>query len=178
MANPLFSTGKPAEMGYPNETFDLPSQVDLDDPIYPEFTGISAGPSEWRSNTGELFQEDAPEYAGKYEVGFENEVGSSFKNESLNPAPGSVDLIAPMDTGSIPGTNRLIKSDGPVDGAGADQGITWTGEQGDLYKPNPNYSGPVAGGPDYANSLARAYYADQNDGFSQIDATSSMVSAV
>lgn len=178
MANPLFQRGVPREEGYPSETFAFPSDVTLDDPVYPEFTGIAGGPSAYRSNTGEVFQSGNPEYAGEYFPGFQNDPGTVANPAPLNPAPGSVDLAVPRETGGVAGTNRLIKSEGPVDGAGADLGITWTGDQGDLYRPNPNYHGPVVGGPDYAQQLGNAFYADQLAGFSEIAATAALVSAV
>lgn len=174
MANPLFSTAVPAVAGYENETFDLPAARELTDEVaYPELP-VTA----YRSNTGELFQNAAPEYAGKYELGFENAPGVLFDNSSTAPAPGSTDLSAPRYDGGVSGTNRIIRSDGPVGGEGTDGGTTWSGNRADLYRSNPNYNGPVVGGPDYANALGAAYFADTYAGYSEIAATSAMVSAV
>lgn len=181
MANVLFSTAVPDEMGYEAETFAFPSPVDLADEVaYPELTGqgLGGGVSAYRSNTGELFQESAPEYAGQYLPGFENAAGTLFDNSSTAPAPGSQDLIAARDTGGVSGTNRLIRSVGPVTGEGADGGNSWTGNRAELYQSNPNYAGPVVGGPDYANALGSAHYADTLAGYSEIASTSAMVSAV
>jgi hypothetical protein len=174
MTNPLFSTAVAASSGFENETFDLPAARELTDEVaYPELP-VSA----YRSNTGELFQDSAPEYAGTYALGFENSPGVLYDNSSVAPAPGSTDLAAPRYDGGVSGTNRIIRSDGPVAGHGTDGGESWTGNRADLYRSNPNYNGPVVGGPDYANSLGSAYFADTMAGYSEIAATSAMVSAV
>ena len=174
MGNPLFSTAVAAAAGYENETFDHPAATELMDEVaYPELP-VSA----YRSNTGELFQDGAPQYAGKYELAFMDAPGVLFDNSSYSPAPGSEDLIAPRFADGVGGTNRIIKSEGPVSGSGSDGGTTWSGNRAELNRPNPNYAGPVVGGPDYANSLGAAYYADTLAGYSEIASTSAMVSAV
>lgn len=181
MGNILFSTAVPDEYGHENETFDFPTTSNLlDEVAYPELTdmGIGGGVEAYRSNTGELFQDSAPEYAGTYTPGFENSPGVLYDNSSYTPAPGSQDLSAPRSDGGVPGTNRLIRSQGPVTGEGSDGGQSWTGNRAELHRPNPNYAGPVVGGPDYSNSLGAAYYADTLAGYSEISATSAMVSAV
>jgi hypothetical protein len=180
MGNVLFSTAAPAEMGYQDETFGFPAPDDelTDEVVYPELTGVGGGVSAYRSNTGEVFQGSAPEYAGRYQLDYMNAPGVLFDNSSYAPAPGSQDLIAPRYDGGVSGTNRLINSDGPVTGEGSDGGQSWTGERAELNRPNPNYGGPVVGGPDYSNSLGAAYYADTLAGYSEIAATSAMVSAV
>lgn len=173
MGNILFSTAVPAASGYENETFDLPAARELTDEVaYPELP-VTA----YRSNTGEVHQASAPEYAGQYQLEFMNAPGVLFDNSSYSPAPGSEDLIAPRYEGGVSGTNRIIKSEGPVK-SGNPNGDTWTGNRAALNRPNPNYAGPVVGGPDYANSLGAAYYADTMAGYSEIASTSAMVSAV
>jgi hypothetical protein len=142
---------------------------------YPENQGIADGVSEYRSNTGELFQAANPEYAGTYELQFMDSPGAAPAYAEQVPAAGSSSLSAPRNSGEITGTNRLIKSTGPVSGHNGD---AWTGERAALNKPNPNYGGPVTGGPDYASSLANSYFAQQANYFSEQASAAAMVAAV
>ena len=174
---PLPSWARSSEYGYPGETFDLPATVETDPEPQPEFTGIGGGVSEFRSTTGQLFQEDNPAYAGTYTPGFQDSPGTVQAPTPIAPAPGSTDLAAPRESGRVPGTNRLINSQGPVLGDGAEHG-RWTGSRVEANKPNMQYSGPVSGGPDYANSLGAAYFTAQQAAYSEQAANAAMVSAV
>lgn len=171
---PLPASLRPAEYGHP-EGFDFPNTVDLDSTSYPEFHGVEDGPSAFRANTGEMFQDAAPEYAGRYEPGFLNQPGAVPAQAFLAPAPGSQDLSAPRDSGGVAGTNRLLLSAGPVDGAAAD---AWTASRADLHTAVVGTAGPVAGGPDYGHQLNAAYYAQAQAQFSQAQAEAGMVAAV
>lgn len=174
---PLANWARSSEYGFPGETFDLPATYEEDAEPQPEFTGIGGGVSEFRSTTGQLFQDDNPAYAGTYTPGFQDSPGTVFATTPLAPAPGSTDLAAPRESGGMPGTNRLINSLGPVAGDGAEHG-RWTGNREDANKPNMQYAGPVTGGPDYANSLGAAYFAAQQQAYSDQAANAAMVSAV
>jgi hypothetical protein len=180
MAKNLFATALPSsarssEYGYPQDTWDGPTASDIDEVSYPENVGIADGVSEYRSNTGEVFQQGNPEYAGTYELGFMNAPGTQPGYSELQPQAGSSSLSAPRNAGEITGTNRLIQSTGPVSGTDGDQ---WSGVRAELNKPNPNYGGPVTGGPDYAASLASSYFAQQANYFSEQASAAAMVSAV
>lgn len=174
-ATALPSTARSSEYGYPGDRFDLPTASDDDMVSYPENHGIADGVSEYRSNTGELFQGANPEYAGQYELQYMEASGAMPSYSELQPAAGSASLSAPRNSGEVTGTNRLIKSMGPVSGTDGDN---WTGERAALNKPNPNYGGPVSGGPDYASSLANSYFAQQANYFSEQASAAAMVAAV
>jgi hypothetical protein len=174
-ATALPSTARSSEYGYPRDHFDLPTATDLDEVSYPEFHGVEDGPSEYRSNTAEVFQAGNPEYAGVYELGFNNDPGIAPTYSELAPSVGSSSLSASRNSGEVVGTNRLIQSTGPVSGTDGDR---WTGERAALYKPNPNYGGPVSGGPDVAAGIHAAYFQSQAQYFSQQASDAAMVSAV
>lgn len=174
-ATALPSTARSSEYGHPGDRFDLPTATDIDEVAYPETHGIADGVSEYRSNTGELFQQGNPEYAGEYELGFMNASGSMPGYSELQPAAGSSSLTAPRNTGENTGTNNLIHSKGPVSGTDGDQ---WSGVRAALNRPNPNYGGPVTGGPDYAASVANAYFAQQANYFSEQASAAALVAAL
>ena len=174
-ATALPSTARSSEYGYPRDHFDLPTASDDDQVSYPENQGIADGVSEYRSNTGEVFQASNPEYAGEYELQFMNAAGTTPSYSELEPAAGSSSLSAPRNSGEVTGTNRQIKSTGPVTGHDGDR---WTGVRAELNRPNPNYGGPVSGGPDYSASLANAYFAQQANYFSEQASAAAMVAAV
>jgi hypothetical protein len=174
---PLPASLRPAEYGHP-EGFDFPNTVDLDSVAYPEFHGVADSPEAHRGVTGELFQDTAPEYAGQYELGFIDQPGTVPSQTYLAPAPGSQDLVAPRDTGGVPGTNRVIHSVGPVDGAGTDGGATWSSVRTDLHTPVAQQGGPVTGGPDYGHSLNAAYYAQAQAQYNLASAEAAMVAAI
>lgn len=174
-ATALPSTARSSEYGYPGDRFDLPTASDIDEVSYPENRGVADGVSEYRSNTGELFQQGNPGYAGEYELSFMDAAGAMPGYSELQPAAGSSSLSAPRNAGENTGTNRQIKSTGPVSGTDGDQ---WSGVRAELNKPNPNYGGPVTGGPDYASSLANSYFAQQANYFSEQMSAAAMVAAV
>jgi hypothetical protein len=167
-SRPLAADLRPREYGTPDH-FILPSHVELDSTAYPEFHGVEDGPSAVRSNSGELFQAMAPEYAGQYELGYLNQPGTVPTDASLYQ-----DLAAPRDAGGVPGTNRTIHSIGPVDGT-PDTG--WSGSRTALHAPQTQSQGPVTGGPDYGQTLTAAYYSAAQANFSQAQAESAMVAA-
>lgn len=171
----LPSTARSSEYGYPGDRFDLPTASDEDEVSYPETHGIADGVSEYRSNTGELFQPANPEYAGEYELKYRNDAGVMPFYSELQPSAGSSSLSAPRNSGENTGTNRVIHSTGPVSGTDGDR---WTGDRAELNKPNPNYGGPVSGGPDYSASLANSYFAQQANYFSEQASAAAMVAAV
>lgn len=171
-SRPLAADLRPRESGF-QDHFVLPSAVELDSEAYPEFHGVEGGPSAVRSNTGELFQDTAPEYAGQYELSYLNQPGTVGSLASLVPAAGSSDLSAPRDSGGVPGTNRAIHSTGPVDGL--PEG--WTGSRTALHQAQTQSAGPVTGGPDYGQTLTAAYYSAAQANFSQAQAEAAMVAA-
>lgn len=173
---PLSNSLRSREYGYPQEHFDLPSPDELVDEVaYPDFVPNN-GPSEYRANTGEVFQEGNPDYAGTYALDFMNEPGILPSFTENTPAPGSQSLVAPRNADEIAGTNTIIKSDGPVRSETTD---TWSGDRAALYRSNPNYGGPVQGGPDYATGMQAAYFQSQAlAAFSEAASNSAMVSAV
>lgn len=173
-SRPLASDLRPREYGTPDH-FILPSAVELGSTAYPEFHGIEDGPSALRSNTGEVFQADNPEYAGRYELGYLEQPGAISSLASIAPAPGSSDLTVARDAGGVPGTNRAIHSVGPVDGLLSD---AWSGSRTALHAPQPQAHGPVTGGPDYGQSLTAAYYSAAQANFSQAQAEAAMVAAL
>jgi hypothetical protein len=173
-SRPLPASLQPAEYGHP-EGFDFPNTVDLDSVSYPEFHGAADGPAAHRGITGEKFQDENPEYAGRYELGFLNQPGELPSQTYLAPAPGSQDLVAPRDAGGTAGTNRVILSDGPVDGHISD---AWSSARTDLHTPQVGTAGPVSGGPDYGHQLNAAYYAQAQAQFSVAAAEAAMVAAV
>lgn len=177
MQNPFTLALNPAkEYGYPDDSFDLPSSVDLTSVAYPVPTGLGGGVAAYRGNQADQFQSDNPGYAGEYELGFMDATGIVPGYNELNPAPGSASLLAPRGTagGGQPGTNRIIHSEGPVSGVGSE----FSGLQAALNAPNPQYAGPVSGGADYSQQLAASYFAAQAIQFSEQASASAMVSAV
>lgn len=174
LSNSVRSVG-PAEYGYPGQAMEFAREVTLDDADYPDNTGIEGGVSQWRGPTGELFQDTNPEWARPYRPEVSYAPGALPTFTELNPAPGSVDLAFPRDAGGVPGTNTTLLGEGPVTG---EDYANWTGTQGSLHRPNPSYSGPVTGGPDYSSQLSAAYFQQQAALYSQEYANSAMVSAV
>lgn len=167
------------ESGNPGETFEAPNQVDLDSVSYPDFEAIGLDGSvvSYRGNQSEEFVNDRayPDYVGDYKLGFMDAPGLPTVYQGLNPAAGSADLEAPRDIGSVPGTDSIIQSDGPVTGRNSN----WTGERGELQSQNPNYFGPNVGGADYAQQLAVThFFAQQAEMFSQQAAASALVAAI
>lgn len=180
MATPTASTeAYPAELGYPNDHFDLPYTVTTNDAvsITPANSDGVPQPYTFQGNMGALneFEEQYPDYAGTYALAFMNVPLPSPTMSSLNPAPGSVDLREPSSTPKFaPGTNRLIKSAGPV----RNDNTPFSGNIANLYRETPGQNGPVTGGADYAQQLAATFFASQNLAYSQQASAQALVSAV
>lgn len=170
-AMPLDYNGGDPPTGY---GYDLPSDVTLDDPTYPDLTGLGGGVAAYRGNQDAQFQNANPEYAGEYGLDYLDAPGLIPAYAGLNPAPGSVDLIQPRNAGEVSGTNRIIHSVGPVTG----ESHSWTELQTPLNQPNPNYGGPVTGGGDYSQQLAATYFASQARMLSEQASAQAMVYAV
>lgn len=173
--NSLMSSGFGNNEGFPNETFDLPSDVDLDDNNIPEYLTDSDSFSEWRSNTGDLFQETHSSYDGVYQLDYLNIPGAQDLAANLAPAPGSEDLAFARNANGIPGTNRSIFSQGPVTGT---PDVAWTDKRTRTQAEHVGLNGPVVGGADVAQGVANAYYAQQNAMFSQAAAEASLMAAI
>lgn len=174
---PLPQPSTAGEYGRPAEGFDFPSQVDLDSTAYPEYTGPDGGPEAHRGVTGALFQSDPsmPADLGLYQLDYLEVSGAAPAQQFLAPAPGSVDLVMARESGGVAGTNRIIHSVGPVDGA---MGDGWTGTRTDLHRLIPQSDGPVTGGPDYGHTAMAAYYSVAQAAFSQAAAEAGMVAAL
>lgn len=179
MQNPFTMTlpgqGNSREYGNANDSFDFPGTLEFEDTNEPVLTGAGGGVATYRGNQSEQFQSDNPAYAGEYHLGYENAIGLPAPvAQSTAPAPGSTDLVVARTTGGVAGTNRIIQSDGPVTG----RDNPFSGLQGDLFTPNPNYNGPVSGGQDYSQQLANAYFASQATLFSEQASAQALISAV
>lgn len=150
--------------GWPNGgIFDFPSELMLESTADPILSGLGGGTAAYRGNKSEQFQDDDPAYAGNYELKF-NYPNSVLPTAQPMAVPGSVDLEAPRNIGGIIGTQKLIASNGPV--TGAQTNANWSNSRDLGHIPNPNYDGPVGGGPDQGQKIAAAYYASQWDQFS------------
>lgn len=167
-------TSSPRELGFPGESFDFPRMVDTSDPVgVSELTEAGDG-SPFRGVVDDRFQATNPDYAGEYHPGFVYGHNPVPQYAPTNPAPGSVDLAFARNTGEVTGTDRLITNDGPVGGGNSE----WTGQQGRMNFSNPNYAGPVTGGPDYSQQLSAAYFQSVAVQAAQEYANAAMVSAV
>jgi hypothetical protein len=165
-------TGRPDMEGYA-----FPSDSNgIDTENHPDYTGSLNTPLPYHGTTGERFQSTNPGYAGEYHPSFLDNPGPLPAVSHLAPAPGSENLRAPRDSNSKPGTNRLFKPSGPVDGGNASPG--WTGKNAALRTPVVGNSGPVSGGRDGAQIAAQAYFAAQAAQFSQAASDAAMVSVL
>lgn len=176
-ANSL-SSGFAGEYGDPTVTFDHPSSIAIDEVAYPVGPGADGvAISAPDSNSGEAFQRAGyqPDYAGLYELGYRNDQGLMPSYAEMSPAPGSPSLVAPRDANGVPGTNRVIHSVGPVEGAQVD---SWTGLRDEAYSQELGLYGPVAGGPDYHSQLQQAYWHAHNNNVDYAAAEAGMVAAV
>jgi len=171
----LMSSGFAQPEGFPQETFDSPSAVNLDDTTIPDYLTGNGEVSAYRSNTGDLFQETHSFADGVYQLDYLDVPGEFVTATELAPAPGSANLIAPRDTGGIPGTNRLIHSQGPVTGTPDNQ---WTGERTRTVAQAVGMNGPVIGGADVGHGVSNAYYAQQNAMYSQAAAEAALMAAI
>lgn len=175
LAANLKSSGFAKPAGYPNETFDYPSTVELDDANIPDYLTGDGSPSAFRSDTGNLFQETHTAAEGRYQLDYLDEVGTQVSAQNLVPAAGSSDLTFARDTGGIPGTNRVIHSEGPVTGT---PDVFWTGHRTQTQAERVGLNGPVVGGADVGHGVSNAYYAQQNAMYSQAAAEASLMAAI
>jgi hypothetical protein len=161
--------------GLPNGgVFDAPSNLNLDSTAYPNLWGLSGGTAAYRSNQDDVLDQGwQPDYAGQYGIKFAEAKGID-PNTQRETVPGSADLGMTRDTGGTVGTDRIIMSDGPVTGKSHD----WSDQRDKVYQANPNYSGPVTGGPDYAQRLAMTFMASQAVAFSEQASAEALVSSV
>ncbi len=176
MRNPFnTSLSFAAQTGHPDESFDLPSQVDIG-PLQNTSPDISDPPSAYRSNAaGYALMPTAPGYSPEYTLAFVDYTGAEPTYNTLNPAPGSADLIEPRDTGGSTGTNDLLQSAGPVTGSDT---ANWNYDRAVLNRGNPDINGPVVGGPDYGQQLSAAYWSPEQLIFSAKAAEISLLTAV
>jgi hypothetical protein len=96
-------------------------------------------------------------FSNQTPVGFVQEHNPSPVHASLNPAPGSADLIQDRTVGGYSGTNNFLKIWGAVTGRNNE----WTGLKTDANARNIGQKGVVVGGSDYLNQLSEAYQASQ-----------------
>lgn len=168
---PLRSDATALEIGHPNEGYDFPKpQTEADTTAtYPRDTPLAY-------SAPNAFQDSAPEYTGRSDPHYLEEPGVVHEFAQLAPAPGSANLIRPRDFNGTPGTNRLFKATGPVDGGAASPG--WTGKVTPLRSPVIGNSGPVSGGRDGSQVAAQAYFAAQAAAVSQAASDVAMVTAL
>lgn len=175
LSSDLTSSGFATPEGYPQETFDLPSAVNLDDTTIPDYLTGNGEVSAYRSNTGDLFQETHTFSEGQYQLDYLNIPGEFVTAQNIVPAAGSSDLAQPRDTGGIPGTNRAIHSEGPVTGTPDNN---WTGTRTRTVAQAVGMTGPVIGGADTGHGVSNAYYAQQNAMYSQAAAEAALMAAI
>ena len=94
-----------------------------------------------------------PDYSGDYAQNITLEPGLQPSYTSLNPAPGSVDLIAPRGAGGYPGTARASMADGP----NKSQAAQFSGVRDLIPAINSNAQGPNKGGSDQNTQRMLAY---------------------
>jgi hypothetical protein len=169
------SSGFSQQLGFINETTDLPSEVNLDDVTIPEYMTESGYVAEYRGNAGDLYQESHSAGEGLYQLNYLNETGLGEVATQLNPAAGSANLIEPRNAHGIPGTNRVIHSTGPVTGTPDN----WYSGQRTATQAQPvGLNGPVVGGADTGHGTSNAYYAAQNAMYSQAAAEAGLMAAI
>jgi len=174
--NSLMSSGFATPAGFPNETFDFPSTVEMDNEAsIPDPLTNSGHFSEYRSNTGDLFQDTHTAAEGVYQLDYLEESGAREVATQLAPAPGSENLTAPRNAGGIAGTNRIIHSKGPVTGSPDN---FWTGDRTATMAQNPGMNGPVIGGADTGHGVSQAFYSQQNAMYSQAMAEAGLMAAI
>ena len=171
MFNPFTTAlGYSKELGFPEDSFDTPRLVEMNTPSYPEFTGVSNGPSAYRSFQDSVSQDWIPSQVGQYKLGFMNAPGI----QPLGTNNLYQDLIRPRESNSVVGTDRIIQSIGPVSGRNSNM----SGIQADLNTPNPNYSGPVTGGGDYSQILAANQQASLAIQISEMASASALIASI
>lgn len=154
------------------DEYVAPETVQLDDAYIP-----TDEPYEYYGVTGEMGQTANPGYAGEgsrtliVQPTQSTDTGYSF----LFPAPGSVDLTTPRDSGGIPGTDELNVRNGPVNGSAMDnygnlrQGLSTT---------PPGYYGPVQGGTPQDQLASQAYWQESFARYSNAASDQAMVASV
>jgi hypothetical protein len=157
-----------------DEGYIIPATVTLDDGFVPGFHGVSGGPTAVQGNTGDVdgFQAMAASYAGGYDPNFLEIPGQFVSAAQTTAGTGSANLVAPRDSGGIPGTNRLIQSAGPVSGTSDN---LWSGKRAATVPKSVSVSGPVGGGQDTGIAAQRAYYSQQANYISQAGMESSLM---
>lgn len=154
-----------------DSTTQLHNAVELDDAYYAD-TPISP----YRGDVNDINQSQRPAYAGMdaREIVFQPDAlpGYNF----LAPAPGSTDLIAPRDTGSIPGTTYLNIKDGPVTGFAMDE--YQEGNRQQLESVPPGAYGPVVGGEDYSTIVNNATWQEAFSQYSNAASDQAIVGAI
>lgn len=160
----------------PGVNYVFPSDIDTNSPAYPLAPGSSVESVDIpQGETTDEFQTQYPDYVGTVERGFYHPNGvQPTGGHSLNPAPGSVDLIAPRDAGSIAAPGRVFNGSGPVSGGNSN----WTNMVASLDPIVAASPGPVRGGQDYSSQLANVYFATQAQQYSQQAIEAALVSAV
>lgn len=169
----------PAPYGYPGGHFDFPYQVTTTDANSVTPVNSDGTPMPWDYENvmpTAPFEPENPFNVGAYGLGFMDAPALTPTHASLNPAPGSVDLIQPRQTPYFPnGTNRLIHSKGPVTGVYVER---YDGSRQEIGRVPTGQGGPVTGGPDYAQQLAQTFMAAQAQAYSSYAQASALVSAV
>lgn len=163
-----------------NYGFDFPNYVDTTSPSYPIAPGsdfdepLAADIPQGQFTDAN--QDQLADKVGRVHRGFLYPSGVPVTGgSSRNPAPGSVDLIEPMDAGSIPAPGRVFNGSGPVTGGASNN---WSGNIAKLESPSAGAAGPVRGGQDYSVQLANAYFATQAQQYSQQAVEAALISAV
>jgi hypothetical protein len=164
--------------GFPKDTYDLPNELMLDSTASPTLDGLGGGTAAYRGNKSEQFQQDDPGYAGGYQLQFANPQAYRPTQARQAPAPGSVDLDAPRDSGPdiMIGSQRLINSEGPVTGESSNH--NWSNTRHVLPQFSADYDGPVSGGPDSGQKIAAAYYASQLQEYSAMANAQALLAAI
>lgn len=171
----LRSSAYAAPQGYPEEHHPTPAQTDLGDGYVPGFHGVNNGPTAHQGNTGDLYQDTHPGYAGLYVPDFRDASGAQPVAAERVPAVGSQSLVEARDARGVPGTNRAIHSTGPVTGTSDN---LWSGRRAATVPKPVGQSGPVSGGQDANSAAARAYYSQQASYVSQAMAEATLMAAV
>lgn len=160
----------------PGTNYVFPSDIQTDSPAYPLAPGSTIESVDIpQGETTDEYQTAYPDYVGTVNRGFNHPSGIiPTGGHSLNPAPGSVDLIEPRDTGSLPAPGRVFNGSGPVSGGNSN----WTNTVANLDPIVAASPGPVRGGQDYSVQLANVYFATIAQQYSQQAVEAALISAV
>lgn len=140
---------EPSQVESDPDSYVKPNAIELGDEYYPD-TLVPA----FRGDVGNIDQTMRPAYAGQDKREIVYQPGPLPEYSFLAPAPGSTDLIAPRDSGSVPGTAYENIMAGPVTGFALDQ--YQEGNRQALLSTPPGAHGPVVGGDDYSNIVTQA----------------------